>query len=55
MTPEEYRQERKRRGTQAAIAGKLEVSRVTIARRESGKIPVTREAWLALRTIKVTR
>mgnify|MGYP003902325171 CR=1 FL=1 len=48
MTPERYKQERKARGTQQAVADLLEVHRVTVAKRESGEIPVTREAWLAL-------
>jgi hypothetical protein len=53
MTPEEYQKERRRRGTQAAAATLLGVSRVTIARRETGVIPITREAWLALLSLPV--
>jgi len=52
MTPDEYRTERKRRGTQKAVAESLGVSRVTVARREAGSIPVTREAALALRHLR---
>ncbi len=48
MSPERYKAERKARGTQQAVADLLEVHRVTVAKRESGEIPVTREAWLAL-------
>jgi hypothetical protein len=43
-----YKAERERRGTQDEIAAALGVSRVTIARRETGTRPVIREAWLAL-------
>lgn len=49
---EAYSRERKKRGTQAAVAKKLGVHRVTIAKRESGLQPVTREAWLALLSIE---
>ena len=48
MSPEKYKAERKARGTQQAVADLLDVHRVTIAKRESGKIPVTLEAWLAI-------
>lgn len=52
MTASEYKAERERRGTQKEVAALLGVSRVTIARRETGTRPVTREAWLALLAIK---
>jgi transcriptional regulator with XRE-family HTH domain len=48
MGPLEYKAERERRGTQEDVAALLGVSRVTIARRETGTRPVIREAWLAL-------
>jgi hypothetical protein len=48
MGPLEYKAERERRGTQEEVAALLGVSRVTIARRETGTRPVIREAWLAL-------
>lgn len=48
MTASEYKSERERRGTQEDVAVLLGVSRVTIARRETGTRPVSREAWLAL-------
>lgn len=48
MTAAEYKAERERRGTQEEVAALLGVSRVTIARRETGTRPVIREAWLAL-------
>ena len=48
MTASEYKSERERRGTQEEVAALLGVSRVTIARRETGTRPVIREAWLSL-------
>ena len=48
MTASEYKAERERRGTQEEVAALLGVSRVTVARRETGARPVIREAWLAL-------
>ena len=48
MTASEYKSERERRGTQEEVAARLGVSRVTIARRETGTRPVIREAWLSL-------
>jgi DNA-binding XRE family transcriptional regulator len=48
MKPEAYKAARERLGTQAEVAALLGVSRVSIARRETGTRPVTREAWLAL-------
>ena len=53
MTAARYRAERRRRGTQEDVARLLRVSRVTVARRESGRIPITREAWLALLSLPV--
>ena len=48
MTADDYKTERNRRGTQEEVAALLGVSRVTIARRETGTRPVMSEAWLAL-------
>lgn len=48
MTATDYKAERERRGTQEEVAVLLGVSRVTIARRETGTRPVIREAWLSL-------
>lgn len=48
MTASEYKAERERRGTQEEVAALLGASRVTIARRETGTRPVSREARLAL-------
>jgi hypothetical protein len=48
VTASEYKAERERRGTQEEVAALLGVSRVTVARRETGARPVIREAWLAL-------
>lgn len=52
MTPKSYKREREKRGTQAHVASLLEVSRVAIARRETGARPISREAWLALLSIE---
>jgi transcriptional regulator with XRE-family HTH domain len=48
MTATDYKAERTKRGNQAEVAALLGVSRVTIARRETGTRPISREAWLAL-------
>ena len=48
MTAEKYKAARQARGTQQSVADFLGVHRVTIAKRESGEIPITREAWLAI-------
>lgn len=50
MTPEKYKLERTKRGTQSSVATLLGVHRVTLAKREGGAVdaPITREAWLAL-------
>ncbi|MDE2106126.1 MAG: helix-turn-helix transcriptional regulator [Patescibacteria group bacterium] len=48
MTRAEYKAERKLRGTQTAVAAQLGVTQVTMARRETGVSPVTKEMWLAL-------
>ena len=48
MNPEEYKTTRESLGTQAEVARMLETARETIARRETGKDRITREAALAL-------
>lgn len=55
MTAKEYKTERERRGTQAAVAEQLGVSRVTMARRETGALVITREAELAIQKVRVRR
>lgn len=58
MTPAQYRAERIRRGlTQAQLAELLDVSRVTVAKRETGApgAPITREAELAIRSLPQPR
>lgn len=51
MNPETYKKTRERLGTQAEVAAWLEVARETIARRETGKDRITREAALALEAL----
>jgi len=48
MTPEQYKEIRGSLGTQAEVAAMLETARETIARRETGKDRITKEAALAL-------
>ena len=48
MTPDKYKSERQKRGTQTEVAKLLGVQRGAVARRETGTRPITREAWLAL-------
>ena len=48
MNADDYKQARQERGTQAAVAEMLGVSRVTVARRETGTLTITQEAKLAL-------
>jgi len=48
MKGEEYRAIRKRIGTQAEVAERLGVHRVTIADRERGAQPISRESELAI-------
>ncbi len=56
MSPDQYRTERKKRGTQASVAAQLGVHPQTIAKRERGApdAPITREAWLALLSLSKT-
>lgn len=51
MNPETYKETRKRLGTQADVAAWLGVARETIARRETGKDRITREAALAMEAL----
>ena len=55
MTAARYKAERERRGTQTNVAALLGVHQVTIARRETGALPITREAWLALLALPKTK
>lgn len=55
MSPDEYRTERERRGTQASVAALLRVDPQTISRRERGEIPITHEAALALLSLPKKR
>lgn len=55
MTPAEYKSERQRRGSQEKVAALLGVHRVTVAKREAGMEPISREAWLALSALPVPR
>ena len=55
MNPKNYKAERTKRGTQAEVAGELGVARVTIARRETGTRPITKEAWLALSLVRLKK
>lgn len=48
MTPQKYKAEREKRGTQATVATLLDIQRETLSRRETGKQPILREAELAL-------
>lgn len=52
MNPEQYKAEREKRGTQAEVAAKLGVSRITLARRETGTRPVSKECFLALLSLR---
>lgn len=51
MTPIDYRTIRESIGTQSAVSAALGVHRVTIAKRESGDMPITPEAALALEAL----
>lgn len=55
MTPEQYKSARERIGTQEDVAAMLGLNRVTIARRETGALPITREAELAITALKKRR
>jgi DNA-binding XRE family transcriptional regulator len=51
MTALEYKRLRGRLGTQAAVAARLGLHRVTIAKREAGTILITAEAAIAIRAL----
>ena len=52
MTNDEYKALRKETGlTQAALVERLGVSRETVARRESGAMPINTEAALAIKAL----
>lgn len=55
MTPEQYKAEREKRGTQQEVAERLGVSRITLARRETGARPVSKECFLALLSLPLRR
>jgi hypothetical protein len=55
MTPCEYKTERQKRGTQQGVAALLGVDYHTIQRRESGEIKITREAEIALLSLRKKR
>jgi transcriptional regulator with XRE-family HTH domain len=55
MNPEQYKAEREKRGTQQEVAEMLGVSRITLARRETGTRPVSRECFLALLSLPLRR
>lgn len=48
MTRKPYKELRVNLGTQAEVAAMLGVARETIARRETGKDRLTKEAWFAM-------
>lgn len=55
MSADKYKTERAKRGTQESVAAQLGVNRVTVAKREAGMQPITREAWLALLALPKTK
>ena len=55
MNHAEYKLEREQRGTQESVAALLQVSRVTVARRETGELPINREAELAILSLPKKR
>ena len=48
LTADQYKDERKKRGTQQAVADLLNVHQITITRRETNKMEITEEASRAL-------
>lgn len=52
MNPEQYKSARQSVGTQLEAARLLGVARSTVAHRESGKIPITTEAALAIQYLR---
>lgn len=55
MTAAEYKLARTIRGTQSEIARLLGVHPVTLAKRETGRIPIHREAALAMLALPVPK
>ena len=55
MNAADYQTERKKRGTQESVAAMLGVARETLARRETGALPINREAELALLALPAKR
>jgi transcriptional regulator with XRE-family HTH domain len=55
MNALDYKRERALRGTQESVAALLGVSRVSIARRETGEQPISREAELAILSLPKKR
>ena len=55
LSPDQYRTERRKRGTQESVAAQLGIHAQTIAKRERGApgAPITREAWLALQSLPI--
>lgn len=54
-TPEDYRVARAARGTQTEVAAALEVTKMTIYRRETGEVPISKEAALALLSLPLKK
>lgn len=52
MNSKQYRFERRKRGSQKQVAALLGINRVTLSNRETGKAPITKEAALAMLSIK---
>lgn len=55
MTAAEYKATRECIGTQAEVAAKLGVNRVTVAKRENGTMTITGEAVLAIQSLRRPR
>lgn len=55
MNAADYKSERQLRGTQSEIAAQLGVRQATISDRETGAMPITREAELALLSLPKKR
>lgn len=55
MTPRQYKTARTLHGTQATVAAMLGVDRVTVAKRETGALPISREAELAIRSLPLPK
>jgi hypothetical protein len=55
MTAEDYKSQRQRRGTQTSVAALLGIHQVTVARRETGALPISTEAERALLSLPKKR